>query len=49
LKLWKNKKIAALLNDAVLPIKQVPEQDPSEPLCYMNPVQEVMHPEISLV
>lgn len=36
-------------NDVVLPIKQLPEKDLSKPLHFMNTIQEVMHPELSIV
>lgn len=36
-------------NDVVLPIKQLPEKDLSKPLHCMNTIQEITHPEISIV
>lgn len=37
------------LNYVVLPIKQLPEKDILKPLHCMNTIEEVIHPEITIV
>lgn len=42
-------KNCSCLNEVVLPIKELAEKDLPKPLYYMNTIQEVMHPDISIV